>query len=236
MPHWTEKVIRASTTFTKREKAVGNSLGRKYLASLWAKQFEDGFKSQDLWNSDIWWLKTNSNGSIGLSEISSNTWRDPESAVAGGLWTAEHSFKHGSGSQRCPQTPEEILRAQSLVDCEQLSIHSNSSIGLSEMSSNTWRDPESAVAGGLWTAEHSFKHGSGSQRCPQTPEEILRAQSLVDCEQLSIHSNMARVHRVTSHRRFGRDGLRIKAHSVYCWHCSALKERSVLTRCHTPYR
>ncbi len=100
-----------------------------------------------------------------------------------------------SVSQRCPQTPEEILRAQSLVDCEQLSIHSNSSIGLSEMSSNTWRDPESAVAGGLWTAEHSFKHGSGSQRCPQTPEEILRAQSLVDCEQLSINSNMARVHR-----------------------------------------
>ncbi|XP_016297236.1 PH and SEC7 domain-containing protein 1-like [Sinocyclocheilus anshuiensis] len=47
---------------------------------------------------------------------------------------------------------------------------------------------------------------------------------------------MAEVQRIASERRFGRDGLRKKAHSVFCWHCSMLKERSVLTRCHTPYR
>uniref|UniRef100_A0A9J7Z9L9 PH and SEC7 domain-containing protein 1-like n=1 Tax=Cyprinus carpio carpio TaxID=630221 RepID=A0A9J7Z9L9_CYPCA len=75
------------------------------------------------------------------------------------------------------------------------------------MSSNTRGDTETAVAG-------------------QTAQ--------VDCEKLSINSYMAQ--RVTSQKHFGRDGLRKKAHSVFCWHCSALKERSVLTRCHTLHR
>ncbi|XP_051769721.1 PH and SEC7 domain-containing protein 1 isoform X2 [Ctenopharyngodon idella] len=47
---------------------------------------------------------------------------------------------------------------------------------------------------------------------------------------------MAEIQRVTSERRFGRDGVRKKAHSVFCWHCSALEERSILTRCHKLYR
>ncbi|XP_016107913.1 PH and SEC7 domain-containing protein 1-like [Sinocyclocheilus grahami] len=76
--------------------------------------------------------------------------------------------------------------------------------------------------------------------CPQTPEEMSESvvsgqTAQVDCKKLSINTNMAEVQRVASERRFGRDGLRKKAHSVFCWHCSALKERSVLTRCHTPY-
>lgn len=85
--------------------------------------------------------------------------------------------------------------------------HCEGSIGLIKMSSNTRGDTETAVTG-------------------QTAQ--------VDCEKLSINSYMAQ--RVTSQKRFGRDGLRKKAHSVFCWHCSALKERSVLTRCHTLHR